>query len=252
MKRSPVAVVTGVTADIAPAVVRELWSRDAAVVGVFHRSRSRASALKIEARKAGKEITLHALDFTRPAAARRAAQRIARQTIARHGRVDAFVGLAGYPAHRVWREPFDALTPERFEAIYRVDTLGHVWFAQALGKEIARRRGAMVLMCSAAGLVGDDLGVAFALAKGANAALVKSLARLLAPHVRVNGVAPGALETSWLGELSTRERRTARDKALLRRYGAPEEVARVIGELALGPSRFQTGQVLILDGGVVL
>jgi len=175
-------------------------------------------------------------------------QRIARGL----ARVDAFVGLAGYPAKRVWREPFERLSPERLEGIYRVDTLGHVWCAQALGKKIARREGAMVLMCSAAALIGDDLGVGFALAKAANVALVKSLARLYAPRVRVNGLAPGALDTSWLDELKPAERRGARDKALLRRYGKPEEVARVIGELALGPSRFQTGQVLVLDGGVAL
>ena len=246
--KPPVVVVTGVTADLGPAVVRELWSRGASVVGIYHRSHARARALAAEARRLGAEIAFHTLDFTRPVVARRQAQALARGL----SRVDAFVGLAGYPARRVWREPFVRLTPERFEAIYRVDTLSHVWLAQALGKKIARRHGAMVLMCSAAGLVGDDLGVAFALAKAANVALVKSLARLYAPAVRVNGLAPGALETSWLEELSPRERRLARDKALLRRYGQPEEVARVIGELALGSSRFQTGQVLVLDGGVVL
>jgi 3-oxoacyl-[acyl-carrier protein] reductase len=245
--KPPVVVVTGVTADLGPAVVREMWSRGASVVGIYHRSHARARALAAEARRRGQEIVFHTLDFARSAAARRAVQTIARA----HPRVDAFVGLAGYPAKRVWREPFERLTPARFEAIYRVDTLGHVWFAQALGKKIARQRGAMVLMCSAAGLVGDDLGVAFALAKAANVALVKSLARLYAPAVRVNGVAPGALDTSWLDELSRAERRAARDKALLRRYGRPEEVATVLGELALG-SRFQTGQVLVLDGGVVL
>lgn len=241
-------MVSGVTADLGPAVVRELWSRGASVVGIYHRSHARARALAREARGKGAEIVFHTLDFTRPVVARRRVQAFSRGL----SRVDAFVGLAGYPARRVWREPFERLTPERCEAIYRVDTLGHVWLAQSLGRKIARRRGAMVLMCSAAGLVGDDLGVAFALAKAANVALVKSLARLYAPAVRVNGLAPGALETSWLGELTPRERKQARDKALLRRYGQPEEVARVIGELALGPSRFQTGQVLVTDGGVVL
>jgi 3-oxoacyl-[acyl-carrier protein] reductase len=246
--KPPVVVVTGVTADLGPAVVRELWARGASVVGIYHRSHARARALAAEARRRGSAIAFHTLDFTPSAAARRTVQKLGRQL----PRVDALVGLAGYPARRVWREPFERLTPERFETIYRVDTLGHVWFAQALGTKIAKQKGAMVLMCSAAGLVGDDLGVAFALAKAANVALVKSLARLYAPRVRVNGIAPGALDTSWLDELSPRERRAARDKALLRRYGKPAEVARVIGELALGPAQFQTGQVLVLDGGVVL
>ena len=252
MKAAPVVVVTGATADIGLAVVRELWARGARVVGLYHRSRTRAAALAAEAEERGADIILYKVDFGRPAQARRTAFRFARSTIAHLGRVDALVGLAGYPAHRVWREPFAKLTPERLEGIYRVDTLGHVWLAQALSKELARRRGAIVLMCSAAALIGDDLGIGFALAKSANVALVKSLARVLAPRVRVNGLAPGALRTSWLGELSPRERRAAKTKALLGRYGEPAEVARIIGELSLGPSRFQTGQVLVLDGGVAL
>src|SRR5262249_56203028 len=119
--------------------------------------------------------------------------------------------------------------------IWGGDTLGDVWVEEAVRKKIARACGAMVVVCSAAGLVGDDMGVAFALAKAANVALVKSLARLYAPGARVNGLAPGALDTSWLGELAPRERRQARDKALLPPYGKPQGVARGIGELGLRP-----------------
>jgi 3-oxoacyl-[acyl-carrier protein] reductase len=70
--------------------------------------------------------------------------------------------------------------------------------------------------------------------------------------VRVNGIAPGAMRTSWLGELTARERRRARDRALLRRFGEPEELGEAVAELALGPCRFRTGHVLVLDGGLVL
>jgi 3-oxoacyl-[acyl-carrier protein] reductase len=247
-----VVVVTGVSGDLGPAVVRALWDKGARVFGV-HGPRGRgAAALTAAARSRGAELRLAGIDLTRPAAARRRAAALAARVVREWGGVDAFVGLAGASAHGVWHESFFAAGPRRFETVYRVDTLGQVWFAQALAPWLARRRGAMVLMSSEAALAGDDLGVPFALAKGANLTLVKSLARILAPRVRVNGVAPGAMRTSWLGELTPAERRRKRGQALLRRFGEPEELAAAIADLALGPCRFRTGQVLVIDGGTAL
>jgi 3-oxoacyl-[acyl-carrier protein] reductase len=247
-----VAVVTGVTGDVGAFVLRALWRRGARVLGVYGRSRRKAAALAAEAKRMGAELLLASVDLRRPLPSRRMAARVAELALRTWGRVDTLVGLAGYPAEGVWQEDFFTAGPERFEQIYRVDTLGQVWFAQALAPALARSRGSIVLMSSNAGLAGDDLGVPFALAKGANVALIKSLARLLAPGVRVNGVAPGALRTSWLRELTPRQRERARRRTLLGRFGEPEEVAEVIADLALGPCRYRTGQVLVLDGGAAL
>jgi 3-oxoacyl-[acyl-carrier protein] reductase len=192
------------------------------------------------------------LDLRDSEASRRRIARLARSTTAEWKQVDTFIGLAGYPARGVWRRPFARQRAALFEDVYRVDTLSHVWFAQALARVLARRRGSVVLMSSAAGLVGDDLGIPFALAKASNVALVKSLARIMAPQVRVNGVAPGALDTPWLDELTPAQRKRARSEALLERYGQPEEIGHAIVDLALGPCRFRSGQVLVLDGGATL
>lgn len=248
----PVVVVTGVSGDLGPAVVRALWQRGARVFGVHGPSARRARPLAEEARERGAALRLAGIDLSRPGSARRRAAAIAARAVREWGGVDAFVGLAGHPAHGAWRESFFASGPRRFEDIYRVDTLGQVWFVQALAPWIARRRGAIVLMSSEAALSGDDLGIPFALAKGANLTLVKSLARILAPRVRVNGVAPGPMGTSWLGELTPAERRRKRDRVLLRRFGEPEELGEAIADLALGPCRFRTGQVLVIDGGMAL
>jgi 3-oxoacyl-[acyl-carrier protein] reductase len=252
MKRTaPAVVVTGISGDLGPAVVRALWDRGARVFGLYGRGHGRARELAGEARR--RDVTFHAaaIDLREPAAARRAAYRLCAEAAALLGTVDSFIGLAGHPAHGVWRTRLSELTPRLLEDVYRVDTLGQVWFAQALAPQLKMRRGSMVLMSSSAGLHGDELGVAFALAKGANVALVKSLARLLAPRVRVNGVAPGALDTSWLAELTPTERRRARERSLLRRFGTPEEVAEVIADLAIGECGYQTGQILSLDGGLL-
>jgi 3-oxoacyl-[acyl-carrier protein] reductase len=246
------AVVSGITGDVGIAVVRLLWDRGLRVLGFYGRSHTRARKLHGEAEARGAWLRLESVDLREPKTARRRIARIVNHPSPEWKRVDTFIGLAGFPAEGVWREPFAKHRAELFEDIYRVDTLSHVWFAQALAPVLKRRRGSVVLMGSAAGLVGDDLGIPFALAKAANVALVKSLARILAPRVRVNGVAPGALETPWLDELTPAQRRQARKKALLDRFGEPAEIAEAIVDLALGPCRFRSGQVLILDGGATL
>jgi 3-oxoacyl-[acyl-carrier protein] reductase len=245
-----VAVVSGVTGDVGIAVVRLLWERGVRVLGFYGRSHAKARKLQGEARDGW--LRLESIDLRDAENARRRIGRIALNSPNEWKRVDTFIGLAGYPARGVWRQPFAKQGPGLIEDIYRVDTLSQVWFAQALAPVLKRRRGSIVLMGSAAGLVGDDLGIPFALAKAANVALVKSLARILAPKVRVNGVAPGALDTQWLDELTATQRVRARKSALLDRFGEPGEVAHAIVDLALGPCRFRSGQVLILDGGATL
>lgn len=242
----PLAVVTGVTGEIGVAVARRLWQSGVGVLGVHGHAGRAAERLVREARTGHHELTLARVDLAAPGARRRVFELVRRHGT---GRVTAFLGLAGVSARGVWRESWQRLERSRFEHIYRVDTLSHMWFAQALGPALRRRRGRIVLMSSSAGLIGDELGVPFALAKAANLALVKSLARLLAPEVAVNGVAPGAIETAWLAELTPAERRAAKRKALLGRFGRPEEVAAAFYQLAFGEIGFVTGQVLVMDGG---
>ena len=250
--RRPVALVTGVTGEIGQAVVRRLWHAEVGVLGLYGRSRAQAVRLEREAREGGHEIALHSVDFRSAEAARHRVREIAGLERSLWGRITAFLGLAGYPARGVWRQPFARHAPRLFEDIYRVDTLSQVWVAQILASGLRRRRGRIVLMSSSAGLTGDELGIPFALAKAANVALVKSLARILAPQVSVNGIAPGAIDTAWLQELTPAQRRRARSLAALRRYGKPEEVAELAYQLAFGGFGFLTGEVLLMNGGANL
>ena len=252
-ERSPaVALVTGVTGEIGQAVTRRLWAAGVGVLGIYGSSKARAERLRREADAGGHEVWLHAVDFRDADGARRALHGLARSRHHAWRRISAFIGLAGHPARGVWRQPFSRHDARLFETIYRVDTLSHAWTVQALAATLRKRRGRVVLMSSSAGFTGDDLGIPFALAKAANVALVKSLARILAPEVSVNGLAPGAIETAWLDELTPAQRRRAREVAALKRFGKPEEVAELCFQLAFGGFSFLTGQVLIMDGGANL
>jgi 3-oxoacyl-[acyl-carrier protein] reductase len=92
----------------------------------------------------------------------------------------------------------------------------------------------------------------FAAAKGGVLAFSKSLARSLAPRVRVNVIAPGWIETSFAGELNHDRRTAVIDSTPLARWGTPEDVAGAAVFLASPAASFMTGQALLIGGGVVM
>ncbi|MGH7726498.1 MAG: SDR family NAD(P)-dependent oxidoreductase, partial [Candidatus Eiseniibacteriota bacterium] len=165
------------------------------------------------------------------------------------GRVDVLVALAGLPATpELWQKPFEDVSASDLHSAFAVDTVGTFLFAQAFAPKLRASKGTVVVMSSSAAFYGDTLGLLYAPAKSANAGLVRMLARVLAPEVRVNGVAPGAIESGWLATLNPEQRRHAASLALLRRLGQPAEVAEAI--LSLAAPGYMNGQVLPLDGGI--
>lgn len=98
---------------------------------------------------------------------------------------------------------------------------------------------------------GAPENVAYAIAKGGIAGLVRSLAKRLGPRATVNGVAPGIIETPMPADLIARHRDRLLRDIPLQRFGRPEEVAAVIAFLMGAGSDYMTGQLLNVDGGMV-
>jgi 3-oxoacyl-[acyl-carrier protein] reductase len=92
----------------------------------------------------------------------------------------------------------------------------------------------------------------FAAAKGGVLAFSKSLARSVAPKVRVNVLAPGWIETSFAGGLDTNRTRSVAESTPLKRWGTPEDVAGAAVYLASPAAAFLTGQTILVNGGVVM
>jgi 3-oxoacyl-[acyl-carrier protein] reductase len=101
---------------------------------------------------------------------------------------------------------------------------------------------------AARGMAGDS-GELFATVKGAIMAFTRSLARSLAPEVRVNCVAPGWIKTAWGEQASAYWQDRARKESLLGRWGTPEDVARVVRFLVSPAAAFVTGQIVDVNGG---
>ena len=245
-------VVTGASGDLGRAVVAAFADEGAALGLVYGQNRAAAEALAADTSiiPPSRAVAIAGVNLLAPPAIVADGVRAACDTLlATLGRCDALIALAGLPATpALWQKPFAAITPADLHDAFAVDTVGTFLFAQALAPALAAAHGAIVITSSSAAFYGDTLGLAFAPAKAANAGLVKVLARVLAPNVRVNGIAPGGIETGWVESLDPAQRAHSAAQPLLGRFGTPAEVARAILELA--SNGYLTGQVLALDGGI--
>jgi 3-oxoacyl-[acyl-carrier protein] reductase len=243
-----VAIVTGGGTGIGAAVVRALAGRGVSCVINYASSRDDAEALASEVGG----IAVHA-DIVDDAACRALAQ----AAVERFGRVDYLVNNAGrtkFANH----EDLDALDADDFLDIYRLNTVAAFQMVRACAP--ALREGpasAVVNVASVAGVHGHGSSIAYAASKGALVTMTQSLARVLAPAIRVNAVAPGYVGTGWF-----EKRLGDAGFAALNAHIAgktPMALAADAGDIA-GPvvmlldpaSRAITGEVLRIDAGAHL
>jgi len=92
-------------------------------------------------------------------------------------------------------------------------------------------------------------GLGYMLTKSAGIPLTKGLARVLAPYIRVNAIQPGSIDTGWVSALPDEDKKKLKETILLKRWGQPEDVAKVAVFLASDESSFVTGTVIVVDGG---
>jgi 3-oxoacyl-[acyl-carrier protein] reductase len=113
-------------------------------------------------------------------------------------------------------------------------------------------QGAIVNISSMRGVEGGSSSCHYAAAKAGVISLTKTLARELAPHIRVNSVAPGYVDTRIQAELAEAQRQSIIDQTPLKRFGLPEDIAAAVAFLASAEAAFITGQTLLVDGGRVM
>jgi 3-oxoacyl-[acyl-carrier protein] reductase len=239
-----VAIVTGSSSGIGEATARELAKRGWNVV--INYSKSAPAAEKV-AKECGSAIAVKA-DVSDDAQCRA----LVKAAIDKWGRLDGLVNNAGTTKF-VPHAELENLSAEDFQRIYATNVIAPFQMCRAAAAELKKARGSVVNISSLASFLGTGSSMAYAASKGALNTMSMSLARVLAPEVRVNVVAPGFVETPWLMS-GYGEERYGRIKeayegiAPLKSVAKPGDAADAICWLLEAAGQV-TGQVLYVDGG---
>lgn len=236
----PVALVTGAARRIGAAIADALHASGYDLALHCHRSRDELDALiaRFERARPGSTLALEA-DLVDVAAL---APMVA-ATHDRFGRLDALVNNAA----AFVPTPLGEARPQDWDALFSVNARAPFFLAQAAAPHLAARSGAIVNLLDIYAETPLPDHAIYCMSKAALAMMTKALARDLAPQVRVNGVAPGAI--LWPdGGKSEAEQRRLIERTPLRRTGTPEDVGSTVLWL-IRDAPFVTGEIVRVDGG---
>lgn len=250
MTEKRIVIVTGAGIGIGHATAKAFGALgDHVVVTDILEKEGKATADAINA--AGGSAEFIAYDVR----AKGRADEIVADVEARHGHIDVIVANAGI-AHRT---PLAELTDEKWDLTLDIDLKGIFRLVRAAAPKMRERKsGSIVALSSIMGVAyGWDEHVHYSTAKSGVVGLVRALAVELArDNVRVNGIAPGYIRTAQLlseeNSLGPAGAEKAAEFIPMGRLGAPEDIADVIAFLASNAARYMTGQVLVVDGGLLV
>jgi 3-oxoacyl-[acyl-carrier protein] reductase len=241
----PVALVTGASRGIGRAVALQLARDGFAVALNFRADREGAEKTRSEIEATGGRATLVPFDVTQREDVRRAVLDLVREW----DRIRVLVNNAG----TVRDHPLMRMPDDDWHHVIDVNLHGAFYCTKAVlrsmaGKRVPGRR--IINMASAAGEVGNAGQTNYAASKAGLIGFTRALALELAPTgITVNAVSPGPIETEGLRSLPTEQQP---DLIPMGRLGRPEEVAHAVSNLAAERSEYITGQVIRVNGGLVM
>jgi 3-oxoacyl-[acyl-carrier protein] reductase len=241
------AVVTGSSGGIGRAIALELARAGANVLVHARQNRTGAEEVAAEIRAIQREARVVLADLSEPA---EQDQLAAASWSWRE--IDIWVNNAG--ADVLTGEAASWSFEEKLAALWKVDVAATLRLSRAVGSRMRKRgHGSIINMGwdqAECGMAGDS-GEFFAATKGAVMAATRSLAKSLAPQVRVNCLAPGWIQTAWGEQASDEWQERAKSESLTGRWGTPEDVAAVACFVASPAADFINGQILSVNGGRV-
>jgi len=238
--RDKVAAVTGSSKGIGRAIALAFAREGANVVVNYFRAEGNAKEVASEIKKMGQEAFAVKADVSRA----EEVQSMMDEALERFGKIDILVNnAADFSAM-----DFSLKSPdwEGWDRMMAVNLKGMLICSQVVSKFMLKRKSGNIINIVADWIGG---GLCYMLTKSGGIPLTKGLARALAPHIRVNAICPGSIDTGWISALSETERDKLKEKILLKRWGQPEDVAKVAVFIASDESSFMTGSVVLVDGG---
>ena len=242
---SQIAVVTGAGRGIGRAIALKFASEGADVV-VVSRTQENSEKVAAELRALGRRAWAHAVDVADAAAVNAAAEKILAETT----QVDLLVNNAGVPRDGLLLRMSDA----DWDTVVNTNLKGAFLVTKAFSRAMIKaRRGCIVNISSVIGLIGNAGQCNYAASKAGVIGFTQSVARELAGRgIRVNAIAPGFIQTDMTSVLKEEMKAALLKQIPLGRLGEAEDIADAALFLASPAARYITGQVLTVDGGMVM
>lgn len=255
--KDKVAVVTGSTRGIGFAIAKEFAENNGATTIV-------CSRIKAQAERAIKQISsgkVFAAEID--VASDISVKKFMQQTLSNFGRIDILVNNAGYPFdNNIWYKRFHEVTDEELQKILEIDLKGSVRLSRAVISSMLEKdtdengggRGVIINISSTPVIAGYTKGAPYTIAKAGNMGLTKCIAMEYGSNkIRSYTMALGNIATlATYNSMTEEDRNKAAQENSMKRWGKPEEVAKIAACIASDSFSFATGNTIVIDGGTVL
>lgn len=231
------ALVTGAAKRVGREIALELARRGADILVHYRDSKEEAASAAAEIRNLGRRAETVQADL----ASVPAIEHLAREVGSRAGGLDLLVNSASL----FFKTPVESASEKDWDTLLDSNLKGPFFLSARLGKKLAENRGTIVNIADWSAMRPYRDYAAYCASKGDLVTLTKSLARELAPHVRVNAVAPGPVLRP--PDMDEAEAKTIAGLTALGRWGTPQDIARAVAFLA--ENDYVNGQILVVDGG---
>lgn len=244
--KDQVAIVTGGNAGIGKAIALQ-FAREGARVIIFGTNAEKGAEVVAElAQQPCPTPEFYKVDVSKTQEVDEAIKDI----LAKHSKIDIVVNNAGITRDQLLMK----MSEEDWDQVMAINVKSCYNLCRAVTRPMMKaRRGKIVNIGSVVGITGNQGQVNYAASKAAMIGLTKSLAKELASrNIYVNCVAPGFIDTKMTEQLTPAQKEAILSQVPLKRLGLPEEVAHAVLFLASASSDYITGQVLTVDGGMVM
>lgn len=241
-----VALVTGASRGIGRAIALKLAAEGAKVAINYAGNTAKAEEVKAEIEKNGGEAILVQADVADSAAV----ETMVNTVVEKFGQIDILVNNAGITRDGLMMRMKD----EDFDAVINTNLKGVFYCTKLVSKLMMKKRsGRIINMASVVGLMGNAGQTNYAAAKAGVIGFSKSAAKELAARgITVNMVAPGFIDTDMTATMTDKAKEMTLTGIPLNRMGTPEDVANAVAFLVSDNASYITGQVINVDGGMVM
>lgn len=245
--KNKVALITGSSRGIGKAIALEFAKEGAALVINYLHSKKEAEEVASKAKELGVPAIVVKADVSNP----NEVALMTKKALKEFGKIDVLVNNAGV-ANVI---PLEKLSKTDWRKILDINLIGTFLCSQQVAQSMLKRKsGTIINISSIVGLnyCTSQKRMDYSASKAGVINLTKSLAKQLAPYIRVNSVAPGYTLTDFHKDMTEEKKRQVIEKIPLRRIGEPIDIARVVLFLASDSASYITGEVLVVDGGYSL